>query len=84
MRSSVLSETNDEVTRQRKLHEKFGDHERSLQEERSIDPDRFSSHSQTAKVRRRSSRCLRHGFTMHRISVTVAGHASILAPGRWR
>ena len=57
MRSSVLSETNDEVTRQRKLHEKFGDHERSLQEERSIDPDRFSSHSQTAKVRRRSSRC---------------------------
>lgn len=55
MRSSVLSETNDEVTRQRKLNEKFGDHERSLQEERSIDPDRFSSHSQAAKGMLRSS-----------------------------
>jgi len=46
MRNSALSETDDEVTRQRRLHEKFGEHERSLQEERSIDPDRFSSQSQ--------------------------------------
>lgn len=49
MRGAALAETSDELSRERKIREKIGEHERSLQEERSLDPERFSSASHAAK-----------------------------------
>lgn len=37
----ALAETSDEATRASQLQEKVGLHERSLQEERSLEPERF-------------------------------------------
>ena len=41
LRGAALAETSDEATRASRLQEKVGIHERSLQEERSLEPERF-------------------------------------------
>ena len=39
----AANDTSDELSLKRLAQQKFVDHERSLQEERSVDPERFSS-----------------------------------------
>mmetsp|Transcript_46350 Transcript_46350/g.63101 ORF Transcript_46350/g.63101 Transcript_46350/m.63101 type:complete len:794 (-) Transcript_46350:479-2860(-) len=49
MMSSKLREIDDETVRKARMKEKMNEHENSLQSERSVDPERFSTYSQNLK-----------------------------------